>query len=214
MKRVFLLAAALMLLGVGYASAQTTSLPTARWQTQELNFRTLSGGANLDTAYATGSATRADTTVAFPWFQNVWFPQTGLIASDSLIVAMMAFEVDPAATSGISVTADTIYATIQVSDDQTNWLGTTPVTPANGQTTYNATGTNRVGQPILKSGGSAGSFFYPIRQKYTALVCPSYALEGTAPGVSSLWGWRYIRFIIGNALVGKYRLAISYWKVY
>lgn len=204
MKRLLFVALALSCF-CGVASAQTTKIPLAQWSYGNVvNFRTLASGASLDSSYATGAATRTDTTVAVPLF-NIWLPPTVSIASDSLLAAVV--HLDPITTSGITTTADTIYATIQVSMDQTNWITATP-TGGQGQAVYNVSGTNRVGYPVLEA-ASCDCFAVTIRQLYTAVGYPLNTLDGT-PTVSRLWGWRYARFLIGHANTGKFQLSMDY----
>ena len=213
MKRLLFVALALCCL-VGVANAQTTALSAPRWQTGiTLNFRStiqanVTAGTTSDTAYATGSAAKSDTSVAFP-LSNVYLPPLVPLASDSLI--FMIVRVDPITTTGITLMADSAcFLLPQVSMDQKTWISMTAPGISEGST-YHISGANKLGfNSGLPTAGTNG-FFFPIWQNYLATGFPSYSTTlATAPRCTQWIGWRFVRFIVGSASTWKHNISIDY----
>lgn len=198
------------------AAAQASGWP--RWDWEEVSFRTsvangFALGGQLDTAYACGSGARVDTTAAIELDGWAVPPSTGArtvgttLAVDSVLFAV--FQLYPSVNANASV--DTFYINIQVSMDGENWLTTTPTGGA-GIIGFNATGGSRAGAWILDN-TAANCVGIHLKQAYATTGAPQIVISGaTAPTWNQLFGWRWIRFLVGSTNTGCYKAQVAhYW---
>jgi len=214
MKRLLFVALALSCF-CGIANAQTTRISAAEWSYGNvIPFRsTIQGyataGTTADTAWATGASARTDTSTAFPLFE-IYTPSKVGIASDTTFVNLV-IHFDPITTSGITTLAEsTIFVLPQVSEDATNWQSAliSYSTESSTGNIFNTTGANHVGIVIPPAGTAA--YVKPIPIKADAFGNPVYATVSTAPTWKTMWGHRYVRFLVGSAATGKYQLSVDY----
>lgn len=202
MKRaLFLLFAILAVPATTLAGAVPKTLDVNWQQNRAAN---PSGGlADSTTARALGSATPTahDTSGAIPIGQFV-VPEKGAgnlpTTSDSL--AWIRVDFYPALPTP-TVTADSIYLTIQVSTDGVrNWVSCTPTS------VFDITADGLLGAVVLEQ-GTGNVFYYVLRQRVGAVASGDLFFpvrsSATAPTFQQIYGWPYMRVIVQSDRTGR-----------
>lgn len=217
MKRFMVLASLLAL--VLPITAHATG-PAQRFKTEPLFWRTtgLAGvGANLvlaDSAYNSNGSTSAqttyDTTTAFPLMRAELpeYPRVSDTAADSL--AYVAFIYKPHPLSGITTGFDSLLVGAQVSMDGISWTNVTPTNPV-----YDDTRTSGVDKLaiLVEPASTANSVMKWYKVHVPTTGQPQGVLSGTAPTDVTLFGWKWIRFIVGDCgYTGAFDGEIGFWS--
>jgi hypothetical protein len=123
-------------------------------------------------------------------------------------LAWLRIAYHPIATTP-TVAADSVYMTLQVSDDGINWITTTPTS------TYEPAGLGSItnGADLLEI-GSSNSFACVLRQRTGATASGSVFFKnaepsGTAPTWQQIHGWTYLRLIVQSDVTGRYDAHIT-----
>lgn len=178
----------------------------ARWITSSTSFADLVG----DSLVACGAtAARLDTTVAINISEWVPYPRHPAGAVDSVLFAEIRV-IGDGSSFGLTDAFDSLYVSIQVSDDGTNWGLATPI--SGGVIGFNTT-TNRGG--YILDGFPANHFRINIKTPYaTGTQSFVTAVSGALPNWQQLFGWQYIRIIVqAGTNTGCYKMRLGHWTV-
>ncbi len=221
MKR--LLAAALVLACAVGISSQARAQTGFGWVPEKGKFfnsclTCIGGRTDVDSSYASGNAVRRDTTVSFRTDRWTLPMMLATATIDSLPffrvdVFPVSVPVTPGSATNISTAADSIYFTVQVSVDNTNWL--TPATYHLAFQAANTVNASEIGAFLLEQ-GTSNTFSVGFHQVHTLNAFSSANVFGqggaTAPTDKQLWGYPYIRFILGwgSTGTGAYGFNVSH----
>ena len=160
-----------------------------------------SAGDSVSAYRGTGirnSAQQVDTTVAINLRQFVVPGPTGT-ASDT--VAYLRFQIYPVGTSP-AVTADSITAVVQLSEDRVNWTGTTYSGP------YSASGTTPTSCIILEE-GTSNNFNYVVREQLGSAGLLMSGATSTAMNVLRTYGAKFMRLLLTGDHTGQYAVDVT-----
>ena len=205
MKRFVVAALSLFALSLPLTAEATPQLKTIQvdWQQRSTSFVNLiSDSASMKTGRAVGTIQQADTSSVINIRQFI-VPQgdfgDGGAAVDS--ISWMRIDVFPTAAHQ-AITADSLFLTIQVSNDGVaSWVAATPTILFAGET--------GAGGIILEQ-GSTNAFYLNIEQ--VTLLGSVLSLQfssSTAPTWLQLYGWPYMRIICQGDFTGRYDAKIT-----
>lgn len=210
-KRFILLAAlvaSVLVPATSHAAVKWVWEPVS-WHTQSTSFTSL----NVDSSIACGAAAaRLDTTSSI--FIGNWAPgekASVVSAVDSVLFALFTVT-GGGAGSGLTDNFDSLYVSIQVSQDGVNWALATPY--SGGAIGFNTT-TNRGGYMIDDAATNTFTFWLRTHWISTTNSVALVVAGATAPDWRQLAGWQYIRFITrAGTNTGCYQAKIGHWAWY
>ncbi len=214
--RSALLAASLALLSAVPAMASWYS-PAPRWTDMPVRFINTQIPALADSDYATGDAARLDTTQAIPIFE-LYQPFTKRVGTAIDSTDWIQLNIIPdiggsgagsAAGAAPTVSADSVYLQTQVSIDGLTWVLVTPNITFQVANTVRPYGT---GGFVLEA-NATNCFSRVYKTVWAGTGEHQTALVGTAPTDNQLWGYNFVRFIIGSANDGRYRAVLNHWTI-
>ena len=221
MKR--LLAAALILACAVGLTSQASAQTGFAWVPEKGKFfnsqDTYGGKTVVDSTQATGNAARRDTTISYRTDRWTVPLSVGSATIDSLPffrvdIFPVAYPVTPGSGTNISTAADSIYFTVQVSVDNTNWL--TPATYHLAFQAANTVNASEIGAFLLEQ-GTTNTFSVGFHQVKTNNAFSSANVFGqggaTAPTDKQLWGYPYMRFILGWGGTGTGAYGFNVWHL-
>lgn len=193
-------------------SAHADFIQNPRWVLDDVRWINTQVPSLADSDYICGSAARLDTTVALitdKWLDGIAPSPRAGTAVDSTDWAVFYLIPINSTRSGVTVSADSIYLQTQVSMDGETWALTTPTISFQVANTVRPYGT---GGFVLEA-SSTNSFARAYKINWAATGQHTTALVGTAPTDNQLWGWRYVRFIVGQANGGCYKALLGHWTL-
>jgi hypothetical protein len=219
-------ALAVLALGVLFSIPAHATGPALPWKWETINFRkTGANGFGVDLVLppdssfiirggSTAVQTTYDTTAAFP-LSRAQLPEyarpfsTGV---DSL--TWFAFKFSPTPLQHISgvttATFDSLLVQAQVSLDGRTW---TDVTPNHNFDVSRPTGLAN-GDILVEPASTANGIIKVFKQVVNAAGQNlSSFLTATAPDDKTLWGWKYVRFIVTDCgEIGDFTAEIGFWS--
>ena len=224
MKRLWVILGALAMvcaLNVTVASAQSLTAPS--WVVEPLMFRT-NAAANPAPGYVDSvsfnrlnhvssatvlSVACAETTTAIS--TNGWaLPPSGGVLPDSVATCVLFLS-----DGGSSATlTDSVYVSVQVSADGSNWLYVNPVANVAGVNILTTTTTQVAGWPIPNAAGATTTTPKVFMKKWVK------AAAGGAqyPDMANFYMWPLIRFIVvndvssGAAVRVNLKASVGHWS--
>lgn len=202
---------ATMILLVAWASIASAGNydNTARWTYTDLKSIQTQVPAVGDSGTVCGATARLDTTTAFP----IWDAHQGIASIPRAGTAVdttdwIVFQAIPT-NREVTVSADSIYLQTQVSMDGITWALVTPTILYQVANTVNPYGTGG----IVLEAVSTNSFARSYKLAWAATGQHQTAFQATAPTDNQLWGWNFVRFIVGQANDGCYQFRVWHWTI-